>query len=92
MIKGDVVVEFPMYTRNYVQEGGAIQLGKSDVDREDEKAGGAIVKWIDAEDIGIALFEKFPEVDPLTVRFTDLREKVHAARRVRRRPEGLERA
>jgi 2Fe-2S ferredoxin len=30
VIKGDVVVEFPMYTRNYVQEGGAIQLGKSD--------------------------------------------------------------
>ncbi|MDA1183753.1 MAG: Fe-S cluster assembly protein IscX [Acidobacteria bacterium] len=32
--------------------------------------------WVDAEDIGIALFEKFPSVDPLTVRFTDLREKV----------------
>lgn len=28
VIKGDVVVEFPLYTRNYVQEGGAIQLGK----------------------------------------------------------------
>ena len=28
MIRGDVVVEFPMYTRNYVQEGGGIQLGK----------------------------------------------------------------
>jgi len=36
------------------------------------------VKWIDAEDIGIALAEKFPDVDPLTVRFTDLREKVLA--------------
>ena len=34
------------------------------------------MKWTDAEDIGIALFEKFPEVDPLTVRFTDLRHKV----------------
>jgi 2Fe-2S ferredoxin len=30
VIQGDVTVEFPMYTRNYVQEGGAIQLGKSD--------------------------------------------------------------
>ena len=30
VIKGDVVCEFPMYTRNYVQEGGGIQLGKSD--------------------------------------------------------------
>jgi len=36
------------------------------------------VKWTDAEDIGIALFEKFPDVDPLTVRFTDLRERVLA--------------
>jgi len=30
VIHGDVVVEMPMYTRNYVQEGGGIQLGKSD--------------------------------------------------------------
>lgn len=28
--------------------------------------------WRDAEDIGIALSEQFPQVDPLTVRFTDL--------------------
>ena len=34
------------------------------------------MKWTDAEDIGIALFEKFPDVDPLTIRFTDLRERV----------------
>jgi ferredoxin, 2Fe-2S len=27
VIKGDVVAQFPMYTRNYVQEGGGIQLG-----------------------------------------------------------------
>jgi 2Fe-2S ferredoxin len=30
VIRGDVVCELPMYTRNYVQEGGGIQLGKSD--------------------------------------------------------------
>jgi FeS assembly protein IscX len=36
------------------------------------------VKWIDSEDIGIALAEKFPGVDPLTLRFTDLRERVLA--------------
>ena len=36
------------------------------------------MKWIDAEDIGIALTEKFPDVDPLTVRFTDLRDRVVA--------------
>jgi FeS assembly protein IscX len=34
--------------------------------------------WLDAEDIGIALYEKFPAIDPLTLRFTDLREKVLA--------------
>jgi FeS assembly protein IscX len=28
--------------------------------------------WRDAEDLGVALSEKFPDVDPLTVRFTDL--------------------
>lgn len=28
--------------------------------------------WTDTEDIGITLHEKFPDVDPLTVRFTDL--------------------
>ena len=38
VISGDVVVEFPMYTRNYVQEGGAIQLGKSDQQEEEKKA------------------------------------------------------
>lgn len=36
------------------------------------------MKWTDAEDIGIALFEKFPDDDPLKVRFTDLRERVLA--------------
>jgi FeS assembly protein IscX len=36
------------------------------------------MKWTDAEEIGIALAEKFPDVDPLTVRFTDLRERVLA--------------
>ena len=36
------------------------------------------MKWTDAEDIGIALTAKFPGLDPLTVRFTDLREKVLA--------------
>lgn len=32
--------------------------------------------WRDAEEIGIRLFEKFPEMDPLTVRFTDLHRYV----------------
>jgi ferredoxin, 2Fe-2S len=40
IVKGDVVAEFPMYTRNYVQEGGGIQLGKSD--RPDENKGSEV--------------------------------------------------
>lgn len=31
-----------------------------------------MITWRDTEDIAIALSEKFPDVDPLTVRFTDL--------------------
>lgn len=30
------------------------------------------ITWSDAEEIGIRLQEKYPEIDPLTVRFTDL--------------------
>jgi 2Fe-2S ferredoxin len=33
VVTGDVVCELPMYTRNYVQEGGGIQLGRSDKKR-----------------------------------------------------------
>lgn len=32
--------------------------------------------WRDAEDIAIALLERFPDTDPLTVRFTDLHQWV----------------
>lgn len=32
--------------------------------------------WDDAEDLGIELVEKYPGVDPLTVRFTDLHKWV----------------
>jgi 2Fe-2S ferredoxin len=28
VVRGDVTCEIPMYTRNYVQEGGGIQLGR----------------------------------------------------------------
>lgn len=34
------------------------------------------MQWRDSEDIGIALSETFPEIDPLTVRFTDLHRYV----------------
>jgi FeS assembly protein IscX len=36
------------------------------------------MKWTDAEDIGLALHEKFPNLDPLAVRFTALRDWVLA--------------
>ncbi len=34
------------------------------------------MKWTDSLEIAIALNERFPQVDPLTLRFTDLRERV----------------
>ncbi len=36
------------------------------------------LKWTDSQDIAIELMDKFPDVDPATVRFTDLREWVMA--------------
>jgi FeS assembly protein IscX len=36
----------------------------------------ATFTWTDTEDIGIMLSEKFPDLDPLTVRFTDLHKYV----------------
>jgi len=34
------------------------------------------LSWDDTENIGILLQEKFPQLDPLTVRFTDLHRYV----------------
>ncbi len=34
--------------------------------------------WTDAEDVALALMEHHPDVDPLTVRFTDLHKWVVA--------------
>ena len=34
------------------------------------------LKWTDSEDIALELYEKFPDLDPLTVRFTDLHQWV----------------
>lgn len=31
-------------------------------------------KWIDSQELAIELAEQFPDVDPTTIRFTDLRE------------------
>lgn len=34
------------------------------------------LRWTDSEDIAIVLHERFPDLDPLTVRFTDLHQWV----------------
>ncbi len=34
------------------------------------------LSWQDVEDIALALHERFPDVDPLSVRFTDLHKWV----------------
>ena len=36
------------------------------------------MKWTDVQDIAIELYEKYPEVDPLTLSFVDLHAKVCA--------------
>ncbi len=36
------------------------------------------ITWNDAEEIGIQLQEKYPEIDPLQVRFTELHKYVTA--------------
>ena len=36
------------------------------------------MKWTDSRDIAIALCEAHPEIDPLTIRFTDLHQWVCA--------------
>jgi 2Fe-2S ferredoxin len=38
VVTGDVLAEIPAYTRNYVQEGGDIQLGRAGRSNEDEEA------------------------------------------------------
>ena len=30
------------------------------------------LSWKDSEEIGLQLYEKYPDIDPLTLRFTDL--------------------
>ncbi len=36
------------------------------------------LKWQDSEDIALALMDKFPDLDPLTVRFSDLHSWITA--------------
>jgi FeS assembly protein IscX len=34
------------------------------------------MKWTDSREIAIALAERFPDTDPKTIRFTDMRRRV----------------
>lgn len=36
------------------------------------------MKWVDTQDIAIALAEKHPDVDPTRINFVELRDKVMA--------------
>lgn len=36
----------------------------------------ATLKWNQPEDIALALYEKYPDVDPIAIRYTDLRKWV----------------
>ena len=36
------------------------------------------LKWTDVSDIAIELYEKYPDVDPIGIRFTDLHQWVMA--------------
>ena len=46
------------------------------------------MNWQDAEDIALALMEAHPDVDPLSVRFTDLHKWVVALPGVTGEPRG----
>ena len=52
---------------------------------------GAPMKWTDTREIAIALAEAHPDVDPQSVRFTDLHQWVLRAAGLRRRPEAQRR-
>jgi FeS assembly protein IscX len=43
---------------------------------KDEVMMAAELRWDDAEDLGIALADKYPDLNPLEVRFTDLHRYV----------------
>lgn len=36
------------------------------------------MKWVDTQDIAVALYDKFPDIDPTKVNFVDLRNWVMA--------------
>ncbi len=69
---GDYVVEIPKWNRNYVSEGKPLTWQRE----SEELTMAREITWNDAEEIGIQLQEKYPDLDPFTVRFTDLHKYV----------------
>lgn len=49
------------------------------------------LKWTDSREIGEALYDAYPDIDPKTVRFTDMHQWICALEDFRRRPAGIER-
>ena len=47
--------------------------------------------WIDTEDIAIGLCDRFPDTDPLTIRFTDLHRWTTELEDFHDDPQSLER-
>jgi FeS assembly protein IscX len=75
VIKGDVVVEFPLYTRNYVQRVAPFNSASPTLIAKTRRLG--CDREVDRfRGYRHCPFREVPAVDPLTVRFTDLRERV----------------
>ncbi len=49
------------------------------------------LKWTDSREIGEALYDAYPDLDPKTVRFTDMHPVDLRSGRFRRRPAGIQR-
>ena len=76
VVSGDVECEVPAYTRNYVEEGGGIRLGRRGSDAGLRAARTSYAAGPKPKTSGWRWSKRIPTVDPLTVRFTQLREWV----------------
>jgi FeS assembly protein IscX len=65
-------VDFPREKSTFTALKSSQYFGKRHKERNMPRE----IHWTDVEEIGIQLVEKYPEVDPLTVRFTDLHRYV----------------
>ncbi len=61
---------------NFAQGWGTLPASRKSEGESREEVVPKELGWTDSEDIGILLSEKFPEQNPLEVRFTDLHKMV----------------